>query len=816
MEYQFLNIFLEPKELLTQSKESINTFLLENNAFQIGKLYDFFKSHTALLFVNGFSGTGKLKIVNYSTTFLSTETIVLKYNCYSSTSLDDILLSFFWEFKKLSSQNVIVDPKVKTENFTQKINSYFSQIERPFVIILNSFHSILEENRQDILDFIFHLNMMPKVKIIIIGRIFENKYFKNVKIERISTQAFEKDLFDKYVKSKKIKTSHSHLEELYKHTRGYYFFTALSIILMKNQGLSLEEFLIKFNNSYLAFHNFLEKQSLSIIPPSERNLFWFLAIIRHSVDIDLLKKLNLINLDKFDFLIDNFLLINDDSQIYIQDYLKEELEESISEHISYRIRQYIIDLYSTQLPLKPLERNICISRQTMRKEIEFHKLFLPKKPKTITNSSIDINYLSYVKVFDIDEKQSTEDNVAKKDEDQFKNIYLQSDLMHKKNININLENLAFQKEKENQRSIQDSVFLNLQTCTLKELMQKAKLAEANYDYSIVIEIYQKALLLKEDENYDYYLSVIYTKLAYAYKKNADYENSIKYYKLAEKNYKNTNDSIKVLYMKLNIANIFYETYKVNNAKELLLEIIASNVAPEILILKCCLLLANIEEASGIQNSFKYYKLALENVNQTKNVKVLSELYFKYALIMDDKNDTKAAFEFYNKCIDVSNDEKINKFLSPAYSNLANLYLEKNDTLNAIKYYKEALKIDKQNDNIEGIYYSSLKIASILQKEASKETIEYLNTALDCAKLLKDVFYIVSASLAMGDYFYDNKQNEVALKYYINAFDLAQNNFSIENINKINMRINDIKFRIGIENFDKIVEIIRKENENNYE
>ena len=811
MRYKFLNIFLDPKELLTQAKININPFLLENNAAQIEKLYDFFKGDTNLLFVNGFSGTGKAKIVNYSTAFLSTDTILLKYNCFNSSVLDDILLSFFSEFKKMSSQNIISEPKIKTENFTQKVNSYFSQIEKPFVIILDSFEAILEENRQEILDFIFHLNSMQKIKTIIIGRTFESKYFKDITVERLTVLALEKQFFEKYIKSEKIKTSNTTLDELYKHTRGYYFFTTLSLMLMKNQKLSLNDFLTKFTNSYLPFHNFLKKQALILVPATERNLFWFLSTIRHPISLELLKKLNLFEEENFDFLINNLLIIRDDSQIYIQDYFKEEVEEAISAHILQRIRQYIIDLYSTQLPLKPLERNICISRQTMRKEVEYHQLFLPKKTKNISNAAVDINYLSYSKVFNVEVKSKTDE--VNEDEKQKKQVSSHNDFPYKKNIKFNSENLPYQQNEKHPSSslFCEEVLPEPKNLTIKEIIEMIKKAELNYDYVKIVDLCQKGLLLKEDEYYKTYLPLLYTKIAYAYKKMADYENSLKYYELSCKLYKNNDDLIKVSYIKFNIAKIFYETYKTETAKEILLGIIRTTNVPKILLLKCYLQLANIEEgASNTHKAFEYYKFAIEHSEDITNTEILSELYFKYALTMDDKNDTKTAIEFYTKCINLSDDFKVNKFLSSACTNMATLYLEKNDTENAVKNYTKAYEIDKQSDNIDGLYYSSSKLASVLQRKQPQEALKYFETALGCAMLTKDVFYIVSASLAIGDYHYDRNQNEIALKYYIKALDLAQNDFSADNINKINIRINDIKFRIGVEKFEKVVEIIREE------
>lgn len=807
MQYKFLNIFLEKSELLNQSGKLINTFLLENNAEQIEMLYNFYKNNVNLLYVNGFLGTGKAEIVNYSTAFLAQEVIVLKYNCFSSTVLDDVLLSFYCDFKKLSSQNIISEPKVKTENFSQKINSYFSQIEKAFVIILDSFEAVLEESRREILDFIFHLNSMQKVKVIIIGRTFDSKYFKDRQIERITTSALEKEIFTKYIKSEKIKASNDMLEEFYKSTRGYYFYTMLSVKLMKNENLTLFDYLMKHKNSYLPFHKFLEKQALALVPSSERDLFWLLALIRHPLSIDLLAKLNLYNEEKISFFIESSIIFKSGNQLYAPDYLREEVDESALTNILHRIHRYIIDLYSSQLPLKPLERDICVSRQTMRKEIEYHKLFLPKTPKNIENANVDINYLSYSTVFDYTEDKL---GVEKKETPSELPSYAPVDLTQRKNIHIPIENLPYQAKPETSsaKAIEDNL-------TLKETLDSARRAEIKYDFARVVDLYKDALLMKNDHEYNAHLPMIYARLAYAYRKISKLDNALKYYELALGLHKNTEDFVKANYLKYSIAKIYYETYKIEQAKEIFTEITQSKDCPALLLVKTYLQLANLEEnLSDAQNAFKYYQHAIDNADETMSDELLSELYFKYALALDDKHDSQNAIEYYNKCINL-NDPQINKFLSSAYSNIATLYLEKNDTENAIKNYEKAYQIDKSNANIEGTYYSSSKLASILQRKQPEKALEYFNVALDYAKLTKDVFYIVSATLAVGDFHYDKNQNEIALKHYFDALDLAKNSFGQENINKIKVRINDIKFKIGAEKFDELTEII-KESDNDHE
>ena len=142
MQYSFTKEIDDKKELY-KNILNLNPFLLENNTNQINKIYEFLNSPKPLLLINGFLGTGKEPIVDHALTFKAQDTILLKYNCFETTILDDILLSFFDDFRKLTAQNIIQAPKAKFENFTQKITAYFDYINKPIVIVINSFEEII-------------------------------------------------------------------------------------------------------------------------------------------------------------------------------------------------------------------------------------------------------------------------------------------------------------------------------------------------------------------------------------------------------------------------------------------------------------------------------------------------------------------------------------------------------------------------------------------------------------------------------------------------------------------------------------------------
>ena len=146
MEYKFTEENIDIKNL--QKANEINPFLLENNFKQVEQILNFFSSKSKLLLLNGFMGTGKTTILSYTTQALNC--ITIKYKCFETTILDDILLSIFNDFKNLSEQGLIELPKNKSENFTQKINAYFEANKKPILLIIDSYNETLKKNRIEI------------------------------------------------------------------------------------------------------------------------------------------------------------------------------------------------------------------------------------------------------------------------------------------------------------------------------------------------------------------------------------------------------------------------------------------------------------------------------------------------------------------------------------------------------------------------------------------------------------------------------------------------------------------------------------------
>ena len=99
----------------------------------------------------------------------------------------------------------------------------------------------------------------------------------------------------------------------------------------------------------------------------------------------------------------------------------------------------------------------------------------------------------------------------------------------------------------------------------------------------------------------------------------------------------------------------------------------------------------------------------------------------------------------------------------------------------------------------------MKLAELYSVDNEKQAIEFFEKALNFALALNENFYIISVNTAIGDFYFNKKNDKKAYDSYKKALSIAQVGSSKENINKIQQRINDIKIRLGEERFKQIEE-----------
>lgn len=106
--------------------------------------------------------------------------------------------------------------------------------------------------------------------------------------------------------------------------------------------------------------------------------------------------------------------------------------------------------------------------------------------------------------------------------------------------------------------------------------------------------------------------------------------------------------------------------------------------------------------------------------------------------------------------------------------------------------------------MDGIYYNASYLAKICIKEKDKKALEYLIEAKQSAEFINEDFYLLEATLALGDYYYNNiSLNKKALIEYFKARRIAQTLGDSINISKIEARIKDMKLRMDKDVFSDL-------------
>ena len=741
MTYQFLNNFIDINDVVLPNSDKIHPLLLKNDDADIKKALAFLATDEKFLYVHGFLGTGKRQFINYVADFLQKDVIKLEYYCKESTVCDDILLYFIDIIEKTAlSKAVNLNTKVTT--LAVKFQTYISSIKKPFIIILHSFDDISQDNSNLVSQNLQEaLTKNSNLKVILSTRALVQGILGNIKFDKkIFLKAFSKDIFKEFLTTSQINCTDTTLDDFYKYTRGYYYYTALSIKIIQAMKISLNDFLEKFAMSGMNFDSYLGITYINLIPNTIRNFFWFLRTVRHGLTFNALAVFELYDEFSIEYLKTNLMIFQVGEIIYVQDYFQQNIDISIPAKTEIKLHKYIISIYEKQLK-EPLQtREILISRQALRAEIDFHN-----------------NCIKNIEVG------------SKNEEKQIKT--------------------TMQKPIEEKTVIAEGLESKLQTA--RKLHEEKKNTEA-------IELYSKIL---EDEKIDVQTkNEVRLALAKVYKEIGSYSKAVYYLERIETYYKKNNEVINLNYLYYELTDIYFLMYKCERAIKTIKKVIYSVDTPQSLMVASCTLLGNIYTSQNNPNeAYSYYKKALESLDENTSEETLSELYFKYALASDDRGDEKTAFEYYTKCITLNED---NPYKSLAYSNMGACYFDNNNLADAKDCLKKAYDIEKRNNDYDGIYYNASQLAEVLVAMHDKNALNYLIEAKQSAEFLDEGYYIMESCVALGDYYYnDSSLAKKALKEYFEAKRIA---VAIgDDVEKIDNRIKDMKLRMSKEEFSEI-------------
>ena len=115
-----------------------------------------------------------------------------------------------------------------------------------------------------------------------------------------------------------------------------------------------------------------------------------------------------------------------------------------------------------------------------------------------------------------------------------------------------------------------------------------------------------------------------------------------------------------------------------------------------------------------------------------------------------------------------------------------------------------MELDEKSGNYNGIYHSSMKLASLIRRTNQEKALLYYEKAYNTAENLKEPLYKVSSSMALGDFYnlYLKNPAEALEKYFIAQY-AGEGKIGDKNMAKINKRIEDVKAVIGENKFNEI-------------
>jgi len=736
----FLSIASNPNEFTTLKSPDMNEFVLENNGALLRKVYGFFQHQESILLVTGFFGTGKTQITNHLLSYIDRGVYSLKFNCSNSTKLDDILLNIWAQLILIAPDNELRAHTV-AYSFQEKINSFFSETSSNIVITLYDFDQISQENSIEIIDFLALISKNINLKIIITAKTFDTTLLpENILYSKVILKAFNRAIFEKYLKSNNLKATSRIIDELYKITRGYYFYTDISIKILKQKDLSVSDYLVAYTNSAMSFDKFLAKAFISMLPLEVRRNLLLLSLIRHPANSKMLDCIESYDKYAIDYLrLNKFVKLVGD-EIIINNYFAKGISEEFDEDDIIKYHKALFAFYGEQLALKPSERAVLISRNTMRTELSFH------------NDSVFSTR---------DEKIETTDN-------------------------------------PDQGDILESNF------SIEELLSKAKDFKLAYKYSDAVKIYLSLLERQDEFENPSLLCEIYEELANLYDILANWKYSLHYFELLLTRYKEALNSEKVEFVKLKIAKVYYQSYKTNEAINLLYEIISESTNYKVTIASYTTLGNIYISLAAKDKAYELYSKAISLSEREAGCDNLSELYFKFSILSDEKGETDIAIRYYEKCISVSLDD--DKYKSLSYSNLGDLYLDFNKIEKALEMFKSAYMSDESNKNDYGMYYAASNISKLLVNTDASMALEYMIKAQRSAIKSKDLFAIANSSLHLGDYYCNNDNVEYGIREYFEVLKLVNEKFSEDNKKKIFARLDDAKCRVGIERYTELVKM----------
>ncbi len=792
------------------------------NSSILNKIEGFINSQSGLpkvdiLYMAGFQGCGKSEIVNKAMEKLDEDTLLFRHLCFENSVIDDFLLGFYDTLRYYSISKKINLKKGLSDNFAQKVSFYFKNLEKKSLIVIDNFDVI--STNSEIMDFLAHLGKYENVKLILISRFLNTEFFeeKGLNFEVIEIPVNDYFTFKLKTEDALKVFDDNDIDEFYNATKGYELYLKMALRYIITVNSTLKEFMEDYKKRNLEFEDFLISKVVSLVPPVYVPFLQNMACLNHSVKIAFIEHYGLGDVSLINYLNRKMLISKFDDEIYLKDYLKQYFLSNLS--IGERVDNYknLIKIYENELSKSPKERLLRLSRESIRKQIEFVKTKIPSinSPQSFAGSTF-----SYLK-----QSQNTPmpwfSKLEQLRKNGFQGIHKETEqnepaepLLGEEILSEEERALVEKFRKDKKEAAKKQVIQGLQAKVNKEILAEAENFEQNFDFTSAIQVLKAYLETVSDKKQDGNLKEIYIKLAKNYIKINDFENALKNYDFAKEICKTYSDITGTIDIKLLEADLYKKLYRLEKAKNTLNE--AVNLSKEndkTGAAKGCLALGEIYE---MENNFKealeHYKTALNFAKKEGGDRVLlSEIYYRTAVLYDDGQNPEKALEYYKKSVENSDIEGSSGFLSASYANMGMIYNEiwnetgdEQSRENATENLILALDTDLKNNNQTGVYTICKQLAAIFKGIDAEKALEYLNLALNAAQKVNDNFKLALSHLEIGDYYYNSRKNASALRHYLEARKALGESISEENKERITVRINDMKIKMETPEFEGIL------------
>ena len=706
----------------------------------------FFQTDSKILVIGGFAGVGKRQISEHTLSYMDKNTITLKFVCTESTKLDDIHLSFFNTLKrKTAVKNTSEIDALNTTS--EKIEFILGNKDLKFIPVFYNFDAIKDENKSEILNYIFSITKKENIKTVICAKTFDTDIIpEELKYVKIMTKALSKEFFETYIREFGIKVTPAMLDQLYRLTRGYFYSACLCCKIMVNQELTVNDFIVRYTNSGEKFDTFLAKAYYKLIVGTTKSAFNLFIRMNHGLNLKVLQSIGSYPENIIKMLCENFYIYKKGDLYFPADFLKQQLYEFIDDEIS---KKRLASYYEKQLALPIEERDFIISRATLQDEI------------------------AICKGIELEPKESASDS-------------------SKNEASDNHPEEALGEEKQ----------INYNNFSVNDLYNQSNDFFNKFDYHKVIELLTIVLDRKNSILGSQLLYDTYLLLAKTYAKLFKWNYAIYYYNMLESHYKNIFDDENMYNIQYEKAKVYYHSYRIIDAIQIL-KTLAEFSKTKRIVSGANLLMGNIAISTSNKPLAKqYYIKGIENIDTELEDELKMERYFKYAILLDEDGDMAGAIEYYNKCISINCTKS--KYIALAYSNMGDLFYDNELLDDAKDCFQKAYNADKLNNNEYGMYYSLSKIIELTDKKDKDVLVKLSEEAKEHALKTDDYNALLLSVIKLGDVYYDYPEPEKALSEYLSLYREGVEVIEEPNFSMIKARIEDIRARLGKERFEELV------------